>query len=42
MISCCGPEKAPERAKQEKYKCESCGAVSDKPKNCCGKPMKKK
>lgn len=37
MGSCCGPKKT----EQEKYKCESCGAVSDKPRNCCGKPMKK-
>jgi len=23
------------------YECEACGATSDKPKNCCGQPMKK-
>lgn len=27
--------------KKEVYKCESCGKTSDKPGNCCGKPMKK-
>jgi len=36
--SCCGQPKP----KQEKYECEICGAVSNKPKECCGKPMKRK
>jgi hypothetical protein len=28
--------------KDQEYECEACGATSDKPNNCCGKPMKKK
>jgi hypothetical protein len=33
-----------EKNKNEKqgYECEACGATSDKPKSCCGKPMKKR
>ena len=27
--------------KKDQYKCESCGATSDKSKDCCGKPMEK-
>ena len=27
---------------QTVYECESCGATSNTPKECCGKPMKKK
>jgi len=23
------------------YECEVCGATSDKPKSCCGQPMKR-
>ena len=37
MGGCCGSGKT----KKDKYKCESCGFVSDKSGNCCGKPMKK-
>lgn len=37
-MGCCGPRNT---GKKEKYKCESCGAVSEAQKDCCGKPMKK-
>lgn len=30
-----------ENKEKVKYKCESCGRISDVPKDCCGKPMKK-
>lgn len=26
---------------KEKYQCEKCGSISDKPGNCCGQPKKK-
>jgi hypothetical protein len=29
------------KEKEETYECEECGATSDKPESCCGKPMKK-
>ena len=33
--------KKDEGKKGEQYKCEPCGNTSNKPGNCCGKPMKK-
>jgi len=35
-MGCCGSKE-----KRKVYKCECCGKTSDKPGNCCGKPMKK-
>lgn len=32
----CGSKKG----KKTNYRCEICGNVSDKPKDCCGQPMK--
>lgn len=40
-MGCCGSSKKKEEKKKEQYKCEPCGATSDNPKDCCGKPMKK-
>jgi len=37
----CGSNKKKEDKQKDQYKCEPCGATADKPKDCCGKPMKK-
>ena len=29
------------KEQKQEYECEVCGATSDKPKSCCGQPMKK-
>ncbi|HQO58882.1 MAG TPA: hypothetical protein PLT76_09215 [Candidatus Omnitrophota bacterium] len=40
-MGCCGSNKKKEDKQKDQYKCEPCGATADKPKDCCGKPMKK-
>ena len=29
------------KERKQGYECQACGATSDKPKSCCGEPMKK-
>jgi len=41
-MGCCDSDDKKQDKKKGQYKCEPCGAVSDKQKDCCGKPMKKK